>query len=122
MSDACCAHKGISYPRILWIALVANEPRHAHDLARDEVDRGDRLAPAAAHVDQLVDLALPQAGLGAVVAQAPRLLREALEHLVHRRPVAVLQPADGDEPSTTPGRLAGTGHEPERRRCARPRQ
>lgn len=24
MSDACCAGKGISYPRVLWIALVAN--------------------------------------------------------------------------------------------------
>ena len=24
MSDACCTNKGISYPRVLWIALVAN--------------------------------------------------------------------------------------------------
>src|SRR5262245_18310038 len=93
------------------IALVADEPGRPDDLPGHEVDRGDGLAPATADVDELVDLALAKTRLRPVITPAPRLLLEPLEDLMHGRPIAELQLADGDEPAATSWRLPGPDHD-----------
>ncbi len=77
-------------------ALVADEPRDPDRPARLLVDRSDRLAPRAADVDELLEVAREQARLGAEKAEAPRALGEAREDFEHGTPVAVAQRPEND--------------------------
>ncbi len=66
MSDACCTDKGISYPRVLWIALVANAAMFLVELAAAAwsgssalaADAGDFLGDSANYALSLGALAL----------------------------------------------------------------
>ncbi len=75
---------------------VAHEAREPDGLAGLLVDRDDGLAPAAADVDQPLDLALEQPGLRAEEAQAAAALGEPGEDVEHRLPLAVVQRPEDD--------------------------
>src|SRR5512145_2952944 len=64
MSEACCSGKGISYPRVLWIALVANAAMFLVELVAAAWSGSSALAADAA--DFLGDSANYALSLGAI--------------------------------------------------------
>ena len=64
MSDACCTNKGISYPRVLWIALVANAAMFLVEVVAAAWSGSSALAADAA--DFLGDSANYALSLGAI--------------------------------------------------------
>ena len=75
MSDACCSGKGISYPRVLWIALVANVAMFLVEAPRR---RGQPSALAADAADFLGDSANYALSLGAIALGGAWISRVAL--------------------------------------------
>jgi Co/Zn/Cd efflux system component len=76
MSDACCAPKGISYPRVLWIALVANAAMFLVEVAAAAWSGSSALAADAA--DFLGDSANYALSLGAIALGGAWISRVAL--------------------------------------------
>jgi Co/Zn/Cd efflux system component len=76
MSDACCAPKGISYPRVLWIALVANAAMFLVEVAAAAWSGSSALAADAA--DFLGDSANYALSLGAIALGGAWIARVAL--------------------------------------------
>ena len=76
MSDACCSGKGISYPRVLWIALVANVAMFLVEVAAAAWSGSSALAADAA--DFLGDSANYALSLGAIALGGAWISRVAL--------------------------------------------
>ncbi|MGH8519751.1 MAG: cation transporter [Panacagrimonas sp.] len=76
MSDACCTDKGISYPRVLWIALVANAAMFLVEVVAAAWSGSSALAADAA--DFLGDSANYALSLGALAAGGAWVSRVAL--------------------------------------------
>jgi Co/Zn/Cd efflux system component len=76
MSDACCNDKGISYPRILWIALVANAAMFLVEVVAAAWSGSSALAADAA--DFLGDSANYALSLGAIALGGAWVSRVAL--------------------------------------------
>ena len=76
MSDACCTHKGISYPRVLWIALVANAAMFLVEVAAAAWSGSSALAADAG--DFLGDSANYALSLGAIALGGAWVSRVAL--------------------------------------------
>ena len=76
MSDACCPNKGISYPRVLWIALVANVAMFLVELAAALWSGSSALAADAG--DFLGDSANYALSLGAIALGGAWVSRVAL--------------------------------------------
>lgn len=76
MSDACCTDKGISYPRVLWIALVANAAMFLIEVAAAAWSGSSALAADAA--DFLGDSANYALSLGAIALGGAWISRVAL--------------------------------------------
>jgi Co/Zn/Cd efflux system component len=76
MSDACCAPKGISYPRVLWIALVANAAMFLVEVVAAVWSGSSALAADAA--DFLGDSANYALSLGAIALGGAWVSRVAL--------------------------------------------
>jgi Co/Zn/Cd efflux system component len=76
MSDACCTGKGISYPRVLWIALVANAAMFLVEVVAAAWSGSSALAADAA--DFLGDSANYALSLGAIALGGAWISRVAL--------------------------------------------
>lgn len=76
MSDACCTGKGISYPRVLWIALIANAAMFLVELVAAAWSGSSALAADAA--DFLGDSANYALSLGAIALGGAWVSRVAL--------------------------------------------
>lgn len=76
MSDACCAGKGISYPGVLWIALVANAAMFLVEVVAAAWSGSSALAADAA--DFLGDSANYALSLGAIALGGAWISRVAL--------------------------------------------
>ena len=76
MSDACCTGKGISYPRVLWIALVANVAMFLVEVVAAAWSGSSALAADAA--DFLGDSANYALSLGAIALGGMWISRVAL--------------------------------------------
>jgi Co/Zn/Cd efflux system component len=76
MSDACCTDKGISYPRVLWIALVANAAMFLVEVVAAAWSGSSALAADAA--DFLGDSANYALSLGAIALGGAWISRVAL--------------------------------------------
>jgi Co/Zn/Cd efflux system component len=76
MSDACCTPKGISYPRVLWIALVANAAMFVVELVAAAWSGSSALAADAA--DFLGDAANYALSLSAIALGGAWISRVAL--------------------------------------------
>ena len=76
MSDACCTNKGISYPRVLWIALVANAAMFLVEVVAAAWSGSSALAADAA--DFLGDSANYALSLGAIALGGAWISRVAL--------------------------------------------
>ena len=76
MSDACCSGKGISYPRVLWIALVANAAMFLVEVVAAAWSGSSALAADAA--DFLGDSANYALSLGAIALGGAWISRVAL--------------------------------------------
>jgi Co/Zn/Cd efflux system component len=76
MSDACCTDKGISYPRVLWIALVANAAMFLVEVVAAAWSGSSALAADAA--DFLGDSANYALSLGALAMGGAWIARVAL--------------------------------------------
>jgi Co/Zn/Cd efflux system component len=76
MSDACCTEKGISYPRVLWIALVANAAMFLVEVVAAAWSGSSALAADAA--DFLGDSANYALSLGAIALGGAWVSRVAL--------------------------------------------
>lgn len=76
MSDACCTGKGISYPRVLWIALVANAAMFLVEVAAAAWSGSSALAADAG--DFLGDSANYALSLGAIALGGAWISRVAL--------------------------------------------
>jgi Co/Zn/Cd efflux system component len=76
MSDACCTDKGISYPRVLWIALVANAAMFLVEVVAAAWSGSSALAADAA--DFLGDSANYALSLGAIALGGAWVSRVAL--------------------------------------------
>jgi Co/Zn/Cd efflux system component len=76
MSDACCTGKGISYPRVLWIALVANVAMFLVEVVAAAWSGSSALAADAA--DFLGDSANYALSLGAIALGGVWISRVAL--------------------------------------------
>lgn len=76
MSDACCAGKGISYPGVLWIALVANAAMFLVEVVAAAWSGSSALAADAA--DFLGDSANYALSLGAIALGGAWVSRVAL--------------------------------------------
>jgi Co/Zn/Cd efflux system component len=76
MSDACCTHKGISYPRVLWIALVANAAMFLVEVVAAAWSGSSALAADAG--DFLGDSANYALSLGAIALGGAWVSRVAL--------------------------------------------
>ena len=76
MSDACCTGKGISYPRVLWIALVANVAMFLVEVVAAAWSGSSALAADAA--DFLGDSANYALSLGAIALGGAWISRVAL--------------------------------------------
>lgn len=76
MSDACCTGKGISYPRVLWIALFANAAMFLLELAAAAWSGSSALAADAG--DFLGDSASYALSLGAIALGGAWISRVAL--------------------------------------------
>lgn len=76
MSDACCAGKGISYPGVLWIALVANAAMFLVEVVAAVWSGSSALAADAA--DFLGDSANYALSLGAIALGGAWISRVAL--------------------------------------------
>ena len=75
---------------------VADEARQADGAPGGLVDRDDGFAPAAADVDEPVDVTLGEARLRAEEAQPATPLGEAGEDVEHRLPLPVAERSEGD--------------------------
>jgi Co/Zn/Cd efflux system component len=76
MSDACCTGKGISYPRVLWIALIANAAMFLVEVVAAVWSGSSALAADAA--DFLGDSANYALSLGAIALGGAWISRVAL--------------------------------------------
>lgn len=76
MSDACCTPKGISYPRVLWIALVANAAMFLVEVVAAAWSGSSALAADAG--DFLGDSANYALSLGAIALGGAWISRVAL--------------------------------------------
>jgi Co/Zn/Cd efflux system component len=76
MSDACCTNKEISYPRVLWIALVANATMFLVEVVAAAWSGSSALAADAA--DFLGDSANYALSLGAIALGGAWISRVAL--------------------------------------------
>jgi Co/Zn/Cd efflux system component len=76
MSDACCTGKGISYPGVLWIALVANAAMFLVEVVAAAWSGSSALAADAA--DFLGDAANYALSLGAIALGGAWISRVAL--------------------------------------------
>ena len=76
MSEACCTNKGISYPRVLWIALVANAAMFLVEVVAAAWSGSSALAADAA--DFLGDSANYALSLGAIALGGAWISRVAL--------------------------------------------
>ena len=76
MSEACCTGKGISYPRVLWIALIANAAMFLVELVAAAWSGSSALAADAA--DFLGDSANYALSLGAIALGGAWVSRVAL--------------------------------------------
>lgn len=76
MSDACCTGKGISYPRVLWIALVANAAMFLVEVVAAAWSGSSALAADAG--DFLGDSANYALSLGAIALGGAWISRVAL--------------------------------------------
>ena len=76
MSDACCTAKGVSYPRVLWIALIANAAMFVVELVAAAWSGSSALAADAA--DFLGDSANYALSLGAIALGGAWVSRVAL--------------------------------------------
>jgi Co/Zn/Cd efflux system component len=76
MSDACCAPKAVSYPRVLWIALVANAAMFLVEVVAAAWSGSSALAADAA--DFLGDSANYALSLGAIALGGAWISRVAL--------------------------------------------
>ena len=76
MSEACCSGKGISYPRVLWIALVANAAMFLVEVVAAAWSGSSALAADAA--DFLGDSANYALSLGAIALGGAWISRVAL--------------------------------------------
>lgn len=76
MSDACCTPKGISYPRVLWIALVANAAMFVVEVVAAAWSGSSALAADAG--DFLGDAANYALSLGAIALGGAWISRVAL--------------------------------------------
>ncbi|HEV2430494.1 MAG TPA: cation transporter [Burkholderiales bacterium] len=76
MSDACCTGKGISYPRVLWIALFANAAMFLLEVVAAAWSGSSALAADAA--DFLGDAANYALSLGAIALGGAWISRVAL--------------------------------------------
>lgn len=76
MSDACCTPKGISYPRVLWIALIANAAMFLVEVVAAAWSGSSALAADAG--DFLGDSANYALSLGAIALGGAWISRVAL--------------------------------------------
>ena len=77
-------------------ARVAHEAGHADRSPAGDLDGGNRLATAAADVDELFEVGIPQDGLRPVEAEPARAIGETTEDVEDRSPLPRAEPPDSN--------------------------